>query len=98
MRKLFWAFSGLTIPAGLGLRGRGFLAAQQPESPLNDPVLRSTAADGVASRGQVPAIPPRSPFAVKPTSGPWMICAAHYTGPYAAYLADQVVRQLRDRR
>jgi len=120
MRKLFWAFSGLTLPVTIVLLSRGPLGAGQPEPAIPDSLRQAgkpipsghwfgssatitapgvqagyVAATQPATRRQVAA--PRSPFAVKPDSGLWMICAAHYTGPYAAYLADQVVQQLRGR-
>src|SRR5262249_42473392 len=97
MRKLFWAFSGLTVPAAIVLLSRGPLGAGQPVSYITDPALNQGERTP-ASPARSSTTTPRSPFAVKPDSGPWMICASHYTGPYAAYLAEQVVRQLRDRR
>jgi hypothetical protein len=45
---------------------------------------------------EVPAAPP-SPFAVTPEAGPWMICAASYTGPDAPEMAYKVCLELRKR-
>lgn len=81
-------------------------ATQQPTTPqgiapseeVAQPARPAVTYPARPAPAPVPRMPPLSPFAVKADSGAWMICAAHYTGPYASYFADQVVRQLRDRR
>jgi hypothetical protein len=40
---------------------------------------------------------PNQAYAVTPDAGPWMICAAYFTGPAAPDLAHQMVLQIRSR-
>src|SRR5436309_3137747 len=92
MRKLILALTGFSLPVLLLLsRGLAGASPQEEESEL---------APQAAPQRQAPLPQPRqpSPYEVTPRVGPWLIFAAHYTGQPAAYLADQVVHQLREKK
>lgn len=85
MRRLFLAPAlGLAL---LVLSGPGG-SAQQPGLPALPPGVAPVAA---------PTAAPASLFPVTPQAGPWMICAATYSGPDSPELARQVVLELRNR-
>src|SRR5262245_22346587 len=104
MKRFPWALTGLAVPAlalgvvGLSALGRGF--AQAPSAFEGRPVA--------PPQGFVPAAQPGTsqtprgphPFEVTAQAGPWMVLAATYTSPQntpdAVYMAEQVVRYLRD--
>src|SRR5262245_39258329 len=73
----------LLLPLGVA----GVLGARQAAGQLPGGVQ--------VAGGQAASAAPANPFPVVPEAGPWMICAAHYSGPDAAELARQVAVILR---
>ena len=67
MRKLFWAFSGLTVPAAVVLLGRGLLDAGEPRGFVNDPALRQT---GEVAADPGLTMPVRTEFPVTASAWP----------------------------
>src|SRR5262245_11440986 len=108
MKKLPWALTGLAVPAlavgmaGVAALGRGLAQAPQPalgEQPLGAPPgVHPAGPSGQAALGQ-PRAP--HPFEVTAQAGTWMVLAATYSSPHASpdalYMAEQVVRYLRDK-
>ena len=55
------------------------------------------AAAGAARAAPPVDADPNRDYPVTPEAGPWMICAAYFTGPTAPDLAKQMVQQIRSR-
>jgi hypothetical protein len=93
MRKVLWSLAGLTLGGFFMLTPRTSLNPVAPQGAHATPDL----SDPARRRPPIPTEFEKSPFQVKAKDGPWMICAANYSGPDSVYLANQVVRQLRDK-
>ncbi len=102
MKRFPWALTGLAVPAlaagvvGLGGLGRGLAQAPTAAPGFDRPVAPPP---GFVPSGPAAAAAPSrqpGPYEVTPQAGAWMVLAASYTGPNAVFLAEQVVRQLRE--